>query len=485
MTVLSERWATSATTRRTAWTPAAISLGALAIDTIVVALSGVIATFGREHTHLFDKEAEIHSTLSVAGPLILVGWIATIFLVGGYRRDVFGVGADEYKRVGNAGLLAAALVGIACYLTRFPLSRGFFLLLFVVGVPAVLVGRLTWRKVIKLARTRGALSRTVLITGTPSHIDEVASVLRRLPWLGYRVVGALTPAEDLAEETPAGIPVLGNVDDVAVAVASDVDVVFFAGGAHTSAAEMRQAVWRLEGTNVELIVAPSVSEISGDRIRLRPVGGLPLVHLDPPRWSDASRLGKRAFDLVGTLLILLAVSPVMAMVAAWVKVHDGGPVFYRHARVGRNGETFQCLKFRSMVNDADRLVADLQTTHGQDALLFKLKDDPRITRPGRMLRRYSLDELPQLFNVVMGQMSLVGPRPQVAAEVSMYDDAMRRRLHVRPGLTGLWQVSGRSDLSLDEAIRLDLFYVDNWSMIQDIQILARTIGAVVHSRGAY
>jgi exopolysaccharide biosynthesis polyprenyl glycosylphosphotransferase len=486
MTVLSERWATGATTRRTAWTPAAISLGALAVDVVVVAMSGVLATLGREHTHLFDKELEVHSSLNVAGPLILVGWILVIFLVGGYRRDVFGVGADEYKRVGNAGLLAAALVGISCYLTQFQLSRGFYFLLFLIGVPSLLVGRLGWRKTIQVARTRGALSQRVLISGSPSYVDEIASVLRRQPWLGYHVVGALTPPEHLDEETDSGIPVLGNVDDVAVAVTRGVDVVFFAGGSHTSAADMRQAVWELEGHSVQLVVAPNVSEISGDRIKLRPVGGLPLVHIDPPRWSDASRLGKRAFDLVGSIGLLVVLAPVMVTATLWVKLSDRGPVLFRQQRVGRDGEVFDCLKFRSMVTNAEELLAQLHADEGYDGTgLFKMKRDPRITRPGRLLRRLSIDELPQLWNVVRGEMSLVGPRPPLPLEVQGYDEHMSRRLRVRPGLTGLWQVSGRSDLTFDEAIRLDLYYVDNWSMVQDLMILARTLGAVVRSRGAY
>jgi exopolysaccharide biosynthesis polyprenyl glycosylphosphotransferase len=485
MTVVPERLTRPVTVPSSRWTPALVSVGALAVDAAMVSLSGVVAVMGRERTILFDQQSEIQSTLGIAGPLVLVGWVLVIFLTGGYRRDVLGAGADEYKRVARSGLYAAALLGIGCYLTKFALSRGFFLLLFAVGVPAVLLGRHAWRKIIHAARSRGALAQRVVISGSPSHVDEIAGVLRRQPWLGYTVVGALTPATHLDEETPSGIPVLGNIDDIAVAVNEDVDVVFFAGGTHVTASDMRRTVWELEQHRVQLVVAPSVSEVSGDRLQLRPVGGLPLVHIDPPRWSDASRIGKRSFDLIGTSLILLAAGPVMLAVAAWIKLHDRGPVFFKHARVGRNGETFECFKFRSMVVDADAQIARLQAQHGADALLFKLKDDPRITRPGKLLRRYSLDELPQLLNVLLGHMSLVGPRPQVQAEVSLYDDAMRRRLHVRPGLTGLWQVSGRSDLSLDEAVRLDLYYVDNWSMMQDVQILGRTLGAVLGSRGAY
>ncbi|WP_344341642.1 sugar transferase, partial [Streptomyces rhizosphaericus] len=193
----------------------------------------------------------------------------------------------------------------------------------------------------------------------------------------------------------------------------------------------------------------------------------------------------RLFDVLGSLGLILAFSPLLVFVALRIRLHDGGPLLFSHPRIGRHGEEFSCLKFRTMVPDADRLIADMQTESGASALLFKVKGDPRITRPGRWLRRFSVDEVPQLFNVLRGDMSLVGPRPQVAKEVALYDHAMSRRLHVRPGMTGLWQVSGRSDLTLEEAVRLDLYYVDNWSMLQDVSILARTARAVLGSRGAY
>ena len=484
MTVLSERLSrpTSRIARRRA---NAIPLVALALDVATVTLSGLLAVYWRENTHLFSNQAEVRSTLGIVGPLAVLGWIVAIYQVGGYRKEVFGAGADEFKRVAHATLYAAAMLGIGCYLTKFALSRGFFVVLFAAGLPALLVGRLALRRVIHAARRHGALRQRVLISGSPVHVDEIARVLRRENWLGYEVVGALTPAVFVDEETPSGVPVLGNVDDVAVAAAEDVDVVFFAGGSHTSTSAMRDAVWKLESRSVQMVMAPSIADISSGRIRLRPVGGLPLVHIDPPTWSDASRLGKRMFDLVGTFTLLTLGVPLMLGAAVWIKLHDGGPVFYKHSRVGRDGQSFSCWKFRSMVIDADAQIEKLQREHGETALLFKLKDDPRITRPGKFLRRFSVDELPQLFNVVLGHMSLVGPRPQVQAEVKLYDHAMKRRLHVRPGLTGLWQVSGRSDLSTEEAIRLDLYYVDNWSMVQDLSILVRTLGAVLGSRGAY
>ena len=232
-----------------------------------------------------------------------------------------------------------------------------------------------------------------------------------------------------------------------------------------------------------MVVAPSVTDISGERVRVRPVGGLPLMHIDPPRWSDACRWGKRTFDVVGSLALIVALTPVFIVAWLQIRCHDRGPALFRQTRIGREGEEFSCLKFRTMVIDAEALLARLHEESGYADGLFKLKDDPRITRPGRWLRRFSVDELPQLFNVLRGEMSLVGPRPPLPLEVERYEPDTARRLHVRPGMTGLWQVSGRSDLSYAEAIRLDLYYVDNWSMMQDLSILTKTAGAVLGSRG--
>ena len=459
---------------------------ALVLDLVVMTVVGSLAALGRQRLDIFDRSANVVDSLGIVAPLILVGWLVAIAVFGGYRRHVFGAGSDEFRRVVNASLVATGMVGVGCYLARFQLSRGFFLIAFAIGIPALVVGRFLLRRAVHTARRRGVLLQRVLIAGSPAHIDEIASVLRREPWLGYHVVGALTPAHDLSEETAFGIPVLGNADEATSVVQdSSVDVIFFAGGATGSACQMRRMVWDLEHQNVHVIVAPSVSEISSDRIRVRPVGGLPLMHIDPPTAIDASRWGKRTFDIVGSLALILAFAPLFVLISLRIKRSDNGPVLFRQTRIGRDGHEFSCLKFRTMVTDAEELLLRLHAEQGFEEGLFKMRNDPRVTVPGRWLRRYSLDELPQLFNVLAGDMSLVGPRPPLPQEVARYDDDTQRRLRVRPGMTGLWQVSGRSDLSWSEAIRLDLYYVDNWSMMQDLSILGKTAGAVFGSRGAY
>jgi exopolysaccharide biosynthesis polyprenyl glycosylphosphotransferase len=485
MTLLSETtrgWATGAPSRYLK----ALPLTALVIDLTVMLVVGLVAIVGRRELTIFTASADVESTLTFAGPLMILGWVATIAVAGGYKTDVFGAGLDEYKRVFNASLIAASLAGVGCYLANFSLSRGFFLLAFTLGVPALLTGRLLLRRAIQTARSRGVLQQRVLIAGSRSHVDEIAVVLRREAWLGYRVVGALTPEYDVTEETATGVPVVGNADEVtSLAMAMQADVIFFAGGSVGASSQLRKALWDLERHNIQVVVAPSVSDISGERIKIRPVGGLPLIHIDPPTWSDAARWGKRTFDVIGSLALILAFAPLLALAAIQVWLYDRGPVFFHQIRIGRNGDEFACRKFRTMVVDAEDRLKELHEATGYTSGLFKLELDPRVTGPGQWMRRYSIDELPQLFNVLSGEMSLVGPRPPLPIEVEKYDDSATRRLHVRPGMTGLWQVSGRSDLSWEEAIRLDLYYVDNWSMIQDLAILARTLGAVVSPRGAY
>ena len=458
---------------------------ALGTDLVLVTLSVFVAILGRQSLDASLPDTNVDS-LGTAGPIMMLGWILAIFAMGGYRLEAFGAGLDEYKRVINASLMTASLVTTGCYLLHFPLSRGFFVLAFALGIPLLVAGRYVVRRSVHKARRRGLLQARVVIAGTEGHVDEIASVLRRESWLGYHVVGAITPELAGRDTTHSGIPVLGSTQTLApTALEAGADVVFLVGGAFSSSAQMRQLAWDLEDEDVRVVIAPSVTDVSSERIRMRPVGGMPLIHLEKPRSAAAVRRAKRTFDLVGASLLLLAASPLFVLAAARVRLHDGGPVFFRQSRIGRDGRAFGVWKFRTMVVDAESLLADLRAKQGGEDVLFKMIDDPRITTPGRWLRRFSIDELPQLLNVITGDMSLVGPRPPLAHEVALYTDEVARRLRVRPGMTGLWQVSGRSDLAWSEAIRLDLYYVDNWSMIQDLTILARTLGAVVGSRGAY
>jgi exopolysaccharide biosynthesis polyprenyl glycosylphosphotransferase len=461
---------------------------AFGADLVSIAFSVVAAIQGRAALHfpLEVSTSGMANSLAVLGPVMILGWVAVILALGGYRQQVFGAGLDEYKRVVNASLITGAAVGISCFLLQFPLSRGFFVLAFLIGIPALVTGRLLLRRGIHRARIRGSLQYRVVVAGDVGHVDEIASVLRREKWLGYHVVGAIVPQPGDRESTPSGIPLLGSTRAIAgLAVAAKTDVVFLAGGAFSSSTEMRRLAWDLEYEDISVVIAPSVSDVSRERMSMRPVGGVPLIHLEKPRSQDAGRRAKRTFDIVATVSLLFLFTPIFCFAAVQVWMHDHGSIFFRQTRVGRDGRTFRLWKFRTMVINAEELLAQMRQQEGHEGGLFKMDHDPRVTKPGTWLRRFSVDELPQLLNVLRGDMSLVGPRPPLKHEVAQYDDAMARRLRVRPGMTGLWQVSGRSDLSWSETVRLDLYYVDNWSMAQDLTILARTFGAVLSSRGAY
>jgi exopolysaccharide biosynthesis polyprenyl glycosylphosphotransferase len=351
-----------------------------------------------------------------------------------------------------------------------------------VGTGLLLAGRWAWRRRLMARRAAGLDSHRVVLVGSTDTVVRTALDLARQPGHGYHVVGvALT--DGAAHGTVADLPIVGDVDDVPDALrALGADTVMATSSEHLSADRIRDLAWHLDPSH-HLVVAPSLTDVGGSRIHLRPAAGLPLIHVETPHVKGAGRVMKRVFDVVVSSLALLVLAPVLTVIAILVHRDSAGGVFYRQERIGRDGEPFSILKFRSMSADADARRAEL--TAGMGKGLFKMADDPRITKVGRVLRRYSLDELPQLVNVLRGEMSLVGPRPALPSEVSEYDRRELRRLAVTPGLSGLWQVSGRSDLDWADGIRLDLYYVENWSMTQDLQILWRTARAVVAPSGAY
>ena len=460
----------------------------VASDLAVLVAACVLAVVIRRPLSVVGVSQELPVSLVASSVVIAAVWMASLLTFGASNPRHIGAGAEIYRGVLMGTLGAIGVIGTVLFLADIPLSRPYVVVLFLVGAALLLVVRVVVRRGVNLARSRGGLRSQVLVVGSTGHVRGIVRTLGREVWLGYDVVGAVAPVSDECPDEVAGVPVLGDESTMLDLVREHrPDIVLFTAGSSASAEEFRRVAWKLEELEVQVIVVPGVSEISGDRIRMRPVAGLPLVHMDLPRSRKALKKGKRAFDIVASSALLLLLSPVLAVIALSVRCGDGGPAIFTQERVGRGGEPIEFLKFRSMVVDAEARLAALrqrERDRGND-VLFKMADDPRITRVGRFLRRYSLDELPQLWNVLRGDMSLVGPRPALPSEVADYDDDAHRRLAVRPGITGLWQVSGRSDLSWDDTVRLDLFYVDNWSFVQDLLILVRTVRAVVASRGAY
>lgn len=452
------------------------------VDTVVISTAFVLAIPGRE---LLPFTLTLQPLEWWIAPALVAGWLASLRLFGADSLRHLRAGATEYKRVIMASCTMAGAVGITSFLLSADFPRGLYVLLFGLGTVGLILARLARRRMMAAIHRRGALTTPLLVAGELNQVDHVARVLNRESWMGYQVIGALAKTAS-APTTPAGLPVLGTVDELVDVIHDQrVDSVIFAEGSFDSPAEFRKTAWQLEKQDIQMIIVPTAADICAQRLAIRPVAGLPLVDVDRPQAIAAGRWIKRGFDIIGAGVLLLLAAPVMLLAALAIKLEDGGPVLFRQRRVGLHGEEFGCLKFRSMCTDAEARLAALAAQNEGAGPLFKMVHDPRITRVGRVIRRFSIDELPQLWNAFRGDMSLVGPRPALPSEVAQYDDDTRRRLDVRPGLTGLWQVSGRSRLSWDDTVRLDLYYVDNWSMTQDLVILARTAQAVVSSAGAY
>jgi exopolysaccharide biosynthesis polyprenyl glycosylphosphotransferase len=357
------------------------------------------------------------------------------------------------------------------------------------GTVGLLMSRYVLRKYVHHLRGRGRWSHRVLAVGTRGAVAELIAQTRAEPHAGFTVVGAcLSREEPSLAFGDAYVPVLGSIDTVDDALRlCEADAVAVTRAPEIGSEWLTQLAWRLEGSGVALAVAPALTNVAGPRIAIRPVAGLPLLHVEEPELSGRARLLKTAFERAFASLALLFLAPVMLAVAIAIRLDSKGPLLFRQDRVGLDGKTFRLFKFRSMRNGADVITMEVARLNEADpaGFFFKIREDPRVTRVGRWLRRFSLDELPQLINVLRGDMALVGPRPPLPTEFEQYGPDLRRRLIVKPGITGLWQVSGRSDLSWDDTVRLDLYYVENWSLALDFQILWKTMFAVVRARGAY
>jgi exopolysaccharide biosynthesis polyprenyl glycosylphosphotransferase len=412
-------------------------------------------------------------------------WCAAVALAGGYEPRYFGAGSDEFRRVLNAAVSLAAGVAIASYALKIDFARGYFL----IALPSVtvldLAVRYRLRKRLHKQRSLGSCMQRVVAVGHAPAVADLVATLRRDKHNGLSVVGACLAGRTMLKEI-ADVPVFGGLGSVAAAVHHvGADTVAVLACPEMNGIRLRELAWELEETGTDLCVAPALIDVAGPRTTIRPVAGLPLLQLDHPQLAGGKQVIKAVFDRVAAGLALIVLAPLFLVIAMAIRLDDRGPVFFKQVRVGRDGQTFKVYKFRTMVVDAEQRKVQLQALNEGAGVLFKMRRDPRVTKVGATLRRTSLDELPQLLNVLKGDMSLVGPRPALPDEVARYGDHMRRRLVVKPGITGLWQVSGRSGLSWEEAFRLDLRYVDNWSIVLDLQILWKTFSAVTKGSGAY
>jgi len=420
--------------------------------------------------------------LSLALPVL---WIVALWLAGAYDVRFIGTGSDEYRKVLNAGVSLTAAVAIFSYAVNLELSRAYV----VIALPSITVfdlfARFAMRKRLHARRMRGRCLHNVVAVGHELAVADLVTELGRDRYHGLTVVGACVVRPGECDEV-VGVPVYGGLDDITAAVkAFDADTVAVTACPEMDGVRLRSLAWELEKAGTDLCVSPALLDVAGPRTTIRPTAGLTLLHVDHPQLAGFRLVLKGLFDRCAAAAALVMLAPVMAALAAAIWLQDRGPALFTQTRVGKDGHSFRMYKFRTMVVDAEQRRTQLLPSNDSDGVLFKLRKDPRVTAVGAHLRRLSLDELPQLFNVFLGHMSLVGPRPALPDEAEKYAEHVRRRLVVKPGLTGLWQVNGRSDLSWEESVRLDLRYVENWSFALDLQIMWKTISVMMRGSGAY
>jgi exopolysaccharide biosynthesis polyprenyl glycosylphosphotransferase len=450
------------------------------VDVLVAVVAGVAAYVARFPSSEVLRVGPLLTSVSL--PAL---WVVLLTLTRTYEQRFLHVGPEEFRRVLHAGVALLTFVALVSYSLKAELARAYLLALVMLATGGTAAARYLMRRRLQRERACGeGWMRRVVVAG---HDTAVAAVVRELGaarWHGYLVVGACVAEPHGRRSAP--FPVYRGLDNIAAAAAeTNADAVVVLPCHHLDAVAMRRLSWRLEALGTELLLAPGLGDVARQRTTVHVVGGLPLMHVAHAELSGIRRITKEVFDRSVAALALLLVTPLLVLLVLAIRLESPGPALFTQERVGRDGRRFVLLKLRTMTADAEIRRAGLLGCNEADGVLFKMRADPRVTRLGRMLRRYSLDELPQLWNVVLGHMSLVGPRPPLPSEVEAYEQDVHRRLAVKPGLTGLWQVSGRSDLSWDESVRLDIKYVENWSLLLDVAILLRTVRAVLSGDGAY
>ncbi|MGQ9350958.1 sugar transferase [Mycolicibacterium gilvum] len=464
---------------------------------VVTDLIAVLLAVGSAQWLRFGGLAGDMSTIRIIDyPVVSVGiailWMAALSINNSRSTRIIGSGTEEYRRVWLATLSVFGGVAILSMLFKLEIARGYLMIALPMGLLLLAVSRWGARQgVIRAREKHGRCITRVLVVGSPSAVRDLTTSLGRDAGSEYEVVGACVPGpvHRTKVDVPGfgSIPTFGDESNVVGAVtATSSHAVAVTATERLNGRGIRDLSWELEKLDIDLLVAPGVVDIAGPRLQMRPVAGLPLIHVEKPQYHGAKRFQKRLFDVAFSGAVLLCGLPLLIPVAIAIKLTSRGPVFYRSERIGLDGNPFEMIKFRTMVDGADKMVDNLAARNeSEGGVLFKIRKDPRVTPIGRLLRKYSIDELPQFINVLKRDMSVVGPRPPLANEVKTYDDYAKRRLLVRPGITGLWQVSGRSDLSWEDSVRLDLFYVENWSMISDLLIALKTVKAVFGHSGAY
>jgi exopolysaccharide biosynthesis polyprenyl glycosylphosphotransferase len=406
-----------------------------------------------------------------------ITWLLALKFNGSREDRIIGGGSDEYKRIFGSSITVISLLALAALFLKLDVSRLFVAFSLIFGTVALIAGRWAWRQWLRKKRESNQLKERVAIAGPATLIQELAEKLQK------DKQGPYTPA--------LLIPLSGNLesklkqeedftDPAETLRRHKIDALIVVGTDTMSSKRLKQISWNMEKSNATLIVAPGLIEVAGPRVHTRPISGMPLIEIETPKFSGGKYIIKQIFDITLATIALVLTAPIMLIAAIAVKI-DGGPIFFLQERHGKDGKIFKMIKFRSMIVGAEKLHEQLKKQKQNELTnsnMFKDPEDPRITKVGKFIRKYSIDELPQIFNVLKGDMSLVGPRPPLPSEVKDYENHVHRRLHVKPGITGIWQVSGRSTLSWESTVNLDLHYIENWSISGDLIIILKTFRVV-------
>ncbi|MGP5026141.1 sugar transferase [Glutamicibacter ardleyensis] len=418
-------------------------------------------------------------------------WLAVLTVLRTRSIDQIGAGITEYKRVVNAGWLSMGIIAVVAVVLEINELRPVLLVAVPIGTIGLLGERWILRRWLNGKARSGYHLSNVVVVGSAVDVAYARAQLQRSAVTTYNVVGTIIDSasntdRQVIENDHYGMPQVHGIEfTVGLVTETGADAVIVAGPLGGGSNSVRELSWNLESTETQIILVSSLTNVAGPRIRVRPVDGLPMMHVDLPSFTGTTFVLKRTMDIIGSLFALFLLTPILLLLSVLVKRDSAGAVFFNQERVGLRGSHFKMLKFRSMVANAEELKDDLRADNEGNGVLFKMKHDPRVTKVGEWMRKHSLDELPQFYNVLRGDMSLVGPRPPLPDEVAAYTGHTERRLYIKPGLTGLWQVSGRSDLPEEEAVRLDLYYVENWSILGDFMIMWRTLKVMLNGKGAY
>jgi exopolysaccharide biosynthesis polyprenyl glycosylphosphotransferase len=454
---------------------------------VVLAVTGITFAVLVAFDRILWESAPAYAVLST---LIAGAWMLTLSLSRSRDFRLIGVGFDEYRRAIIATCIVYGATAVGAALAQLVVPRSYFVVGLPLGVVALIIERNLNRIWLAKRRENGLYLTKVIVVGEPNDVQYVIDQISRRPGrVEYDIIGAVLPVgTEATSVTGHGrtVPVVGFANAVpSVIERVGATAVIVAGRLDGGSAFVRELGWQLESSATELVLAPGLTNVAGPRIHWRPVDGLPLMHVEMPQYNGLKHLAKRVMDVVLAALALIAIAPMLAAIAILIKRDDHGPVLFTQKRMGRGGVPFTMIKFRTMCLDAEAKKAELEQLNEGAGVMFKLAHDPRVTAIGHHLRRYSLDELPQFWNVLRGDMSLVGPRPWPENDIPTGDRMVIRRLYSKPGITGLWQTAGRSDLDWEESVRLDLFYVENWSITGDVALLCRTAKQLLHPAGAY